>query len=504
MDSAGICEFTGTKNAEKEAVNQKVTDYFNETIEHREDGYYVRLLYKDNHPPLPDNRNIAVKRLHSVINMLRNNADLLRNYDNTLRDQQKLGIIEEIPNEQNSVQIKKGKILHYISHQPVLTPHKETTKLRIVFNASSHYRECPSLNDILHQGPFILPELYGLLIRFRIPTYVTVSDVEKAFLQVRLHEQDRDAARFLWLRNLESPVTENNMITFHFTRVTFGLNVSPFLLAGTVQYHLQNAVEGKKLAQEIRDNLYVDNLILGAHDIEELRQKAIVARQIFKDMNMNLREFLANTNSLQELLPQQAIAKSTTLKVLGIAWDAPTDCLKMRTLFPCNEDVTKRLIARQIASIYDPLGWLVPLPTPAKHFQQQLWKQKFAWDTQLPEPVSKQWKSLASNVDNFEVIFPRRFSIDIKQIKLAIFADASDIAMATCAYFFDNTNSSLVMARCKLPSIRTLPTIPKLEINALTMAARLAWAVYQALESSSKTPNQILLFSDTHRLPLVG
>ncbi|KAK6744586.1 hypothetical protein RB195_011359 [Necator americanus] len=99
------------------------------------------------------------------------------------------------------------------------------------------------------------------------------------------------------------------MITFRFTRVTFGLNVSPFPLAGTVQYHLQNAVEDKKLAQEIRDNLYVDNLILGAHDNEELRQKAIATRQIFKDMNMNLREFLANTDSPQKLLPQQAIAK---------------------------------------------------------------------------------------------------------------------------------------------------------------------------------------------------
>ncbi|KAK6762410.1 hypothetical protein RB195_023215 [Necator americanus] len=89
MDSAGICEFTGTKNAEKEAMNQKVTDYFNETIERREDGYYVRLPYKDNHHPLSNNRNIAVKRLHSVINMLRNDTDLLKNYDNTHRDQQK-------------------------------------------------------------------------------------------------------------------------------------------------------------------------------------------------------------------------------------------------------------------------------------------------------------------------------------------------------------------------------------------------------------------------------
>ncbi|KAK6762412.1 hypothetical protein RB195_023216 [Necator americanus] len=316
--------------------------------------------------------------------------------------------------------------------------------------------------------------------------------MEKALLQVRLHDHDRDATRFLWLKDLDSPVTENNIITFRFTRVTFGLNVSSFLLAGTVQYHLQNTVEDKKVAQKIRDNLYV-NLILGADDLEELGQKALTARQIFTDMNTNLREFLANTDSLHEFLPQQAIAKSTLQKVLGIAWDASRDRLGMRTSFPYVEVVTKRLVARQIASIYDPLGWLVPLLTPTKHFQQQLWKEKFAWDTQLPEPFSKQWKSIASNADGFEAIFPRRFSTDSEQIKLAIFADASDTAMATCAYLFDNT--SLVMARCKLPSIRTRPTIPKLEINTITMATRLARAVYRSLEPLPKTPNQILLFS---------
>ncbi|VDL76429.1 unnamed protein product, partial [Nippostrongylus brasiliensis] len=234
----------------------------------------------------------------------------MEDYNNIFREQRSLGIIEEVVDARNH----DGQILHYIPHQPVVTPHKDTTKLRIVFDASSHYKECPSLNDILHQGPLILPDLYGMLLRFRAPPFVAISDVEKAFLQVRLHEHDRDATRFPWLRDLNSPPSEDNLVTFRFTRVTFGLNVSPFLLAGTIYYHLQNAVDDKALAQDIRDNLYVDNLILGAVKEGELAQRAAAARLIFQDMNMNLREFLSNTAAVQQTIPQQALTKSTTQK----------------------------------------------------------------------------------------------------------------------------------------------------------------------------------------------
>lgn len=65
-----------------------------------------------------------------------------------------------------------------------------------------------------------------------------ISDVEEAFLQVRLHELDRDTTRFLWARDVREPITDDKLLTFRFTKLTFGLNVSPFLLGCTICYHL--------------------------------------------------------------------------------------------------------------------------------------------------------------------------------------------------------------------------------------------------------------------------
>ncbi|KAK6764842.1 hypothetical protein RB195_024965 [Necator americanus] len=48
-------------------------------------------------------------------------------------------IVKEVEDEGKTL----GDHIHYIPHQAVLTPHKTTTKLRIVFDASAHYRDCP-------------------------------------------------------------------------------------------------------------------------------------------------------------------------------------------------------------------------------------------------------------------------------------------------------------------------------------------------------------------------
>ncbi len=51
-----------------------------------------------------------------------------------------------------------GDVVHYIPHHPVITPSKSTTKLRIVYYASSAANEAlKSLNDCLHVGPNLLP-----------------------------------------------------------------------------------------------------------------------------------------------------------------------------------------------------------------------------------------------------------------------------------------------------------------------------------------------------------
>ena len=54
----------------------------------------------------------------------------------------------------------------------------------------------------------------GLLIRFRLHPIAVIADVEKAFLNIGLHDRDRDNTRFLWLKNPDLELTEQNLEVF--------------------------------------------------------------------------------------------------------------------------------------------------------------------------------------------------------------------------------------------------------------------------------------------------
>ena len=58
-----------------------------------------------------------------------------------------------------------------------------------------------SNNDCLPKGPNLFVSLFAVLLRFRLFKVTVLADIEKAFLQVCVHQQDIDALRILWYRN---------------------------------------------------------------------------------------------------------------------------------------------------------------------------------------------------------------------------------------------------------------------------------------------------------------
>ena len=113
----------------------------------------------------------------------------------------------------------------------MITPTKHTTKVRIVYDTSAKGRKGDkSLNECLYKEPNLLPDLCGILFRFRTQPIAIFSDIKKAFLQVGICETDRDVTRFLWFKNLSNlKITESNLDTYRFCRVPFGkLSVVPF------------------------------------------------------------------------------------------------------------------------------------------------------------------------------------------------------------------------------------------------------------------------------------
>ena len=84
-------------------------------------------------------------------------------------------------------------------------------------------------------------------------THLLLADLQKAFLQVGLKEDDRDAFRFLFnINGIEEHL--------RFTRVPFGVEASPFMLGATLQHHFdRQPKEYEHTVESLKENTYVDN-----------------------------------------------------------------------------------------------------------------------------------------------------------------------------------------------------------------------------------------------------
>ena len=119
--------------------------------------YHIVWPWKQENFCLPDNYALALRRLKSLVNRFRLDPELLQNYILILHHQLEKGMIERV-----DASIETSTRKYYLPHHPVLTPSKTTTKVRWVSNMPG------SLNECLYCGPVILPDLVGLLLRFRL------------------------------------------------------------------------------------------------------------------------------------------------------------------------------------------------------------------------------------------------------------------------------------------------------------------------------------------------
>ena len=102
---------------------------------------------------------------------------------------------------------QEGKV-HFLPHHVVIRQDKETTKLRVVYDASAKCQGAPSLNNCLYSGSNFEQCILDILQRFRTHKIAVTADVEKAFLMIAISERDRDALRFLWVDDINKDIPE--------------------------------------------------------------------------------------------------------------------------------------------------------------------------------------------------------------------------------------------------------------------------------------------------------
>ncbi|KAK3713870.1 hypothetical protein QZH41_010920, partial [Actinostola sp. cb2023] len=471
---------------------------FYETVEkgiiHLEDLHYeMPLPLKDQNIQLPNNYAEAEKRLNSLKRRLVSDDQYYTDYRNFMSGIISKGYARKIDAESTA---KDGKIW-YLPHHGVYHPQKPT-KVRVVFDSSARY-EGQSLNDNLLQGPDLTSKLIGVLTRFRQERYAFMADVEKMFFQVKVREEDQNFLRFLWWQDGDvEKKAEEYCMNVHL----FGAGSSP----ACANYALKRTADdnedeyGVKVANTLRRNFYVDDVLESAQTEGEAIELATDVKKACANGGFNLTKFVGNTERIIESVPQEhraANVRNLTLgqdklpieRVLGVHWCIESDAFKYKIELkdkPC----TRRGILSTISSVYDPLGFIAPVVLVGKQILQDICHTS-NWDEPVDEITRSRWEKWRNELyllENLNV--PRSFKPTefgkIVSAQLHSMSDASTIGYGQCSYLrledeHGKVHTSFVMGKARVTPKKTV-SIPRLELTTAAVSVKVADALKEELE----------------------
>ena len=474
LDSIGISA-EDIKSEEK-----KTLETFEETITFENGKYTVKLPWKENmKEKLQQNYQLAKGTLFSTLKKLKQEPELLKAYDNVIREYENRDFIEKIDfpaNQQN--------IIHFLPHHGVKRD-SATTPLRVVFNCSAGR---PSLNDCLNTGPCLLNDLCQVLLRFRLNEYACIGDISKAFLMIQLDEKDRSATCFLWPKNIHE---ENSPLDiYRFKVVLFGATSSPFLLNATVAHHLQKFET--KTTKEIARNIYVDNVQYNSNSENEMKIFYENSKDIFEKAGMKLCEWETNSNILKEEIIRKSDGRKNPHKdpsILGMKWSVSSDDLRFPDLKISLEEkeFTKRNVLSLSSKLFDPLGFLIPVTIRARKLMQNIWKKKSDWDEIIhDEDLYAEAKSIFEDMNKSTEFSINRCMKIQRKVSIHAFSDASQHAYGSVIYLkSEDREPEFLIAKARVTPINQKDeemTIPKLELTAASLSARLVKFVLETFK----------------------
>ena len=191
--------------------------------------------------------------------------------------------------------------------------------------------------------------------------------------------------------------------------------------------------------------MYVDDLVTGGNNLEEVKEIKQSSVQLLKKGSFNLHKWNSNVPELEsensnqsELIYAKQVLNqgSNETKILGLGWNKQNDTLSVLTpTFKKNHQLTKRNILRELASVYDPTGLILPTHLIGKILYREICESRISWDESVPQKIKLKWEKWKRDIVN-KVEIPRSLPLKLEPttfVDLHIFGDAS--ILGYCAGF---------------------------------------------------------------------
>lgn len=479
--------FDPTCDKDMSQNDRKWLDIVQNSITKNDEGFYeIDLPLKTDDICLPNNKTQAYNMFLRTKKRLDRDLDLFNEYDAFMQSMIDNDYMEIVPT--NELHTNPG-LSWYLTHHAVR--HKQKGKLRVVFNCSLKCNDV-SLNDRLLQGPDLINNLYGVLLRFREEMIGVVGDIRSMFYRVKVPKRHRDFLRFFWFDS-----ERRSIVAYRLKVHVFGATSSPSVANFALKQTALDSIVEPGVRDAIMRNFYVDDFLASSkssadavHLLSQVRDTVASGGFELVSFNSNSEEVLSSlreVNSPKDV-KQPLILSNPNSKALGVTWNMAEDLFtytikldEKLSQSPC----TKRSVLKTVASVYDPLGICSPVIVVGRKIFQESCRLKCDWDEELPEHIRDSWKNWLRDVKDLESFsVPRCLKLlsDHDNVTLHIFTDGSETAYGAVAYLEfsykddQRESSSILSSKSRLTPIcnRTLKTVPRIEMCGAKLGVDLA------------------------------
>ncbi|GAB0100398.1 hypothetical protein DMENIID0001_164320 [Sergentomyia squamirostris] len=454
----------------------KVEEIFVKGTTRNESGRYVtRLPFKPILPRLGTNLSNATIQFNSLERKLSNHPQLRTDYNAAMQENFDLGFFEEVPPQDMS------NPCYYLPHHCVVRTVGDSTKMRIVMNASSKSETGLSLNDVAMMGPTVQPDLLTVLLRFRMGEFAFTCDIRKMYPQILIHPEHRDYHRILWRSHPEEPLKH-----YRAKGVCFGVTSSPFLATRVlVDLAISSSSTHPLASQLLHNSFYVDDCLASFSSLSECKEAITQINEVLNGAGMELSKWNATHDSLlpTSLSADRSTDVSMTSSTLGLNWNSFHDQFTYKLPEYPKNATTKREVLSSLATLYDPLGLVGPINVHGKLILQKIHKAELGWDATLPPDIQSDWAGYSETLPEIRnLTIPRWISnaSGSRAKDVHVFCDASNKAFGAVAYLVSEDENGLTFSNILMAKSRVAPvdtnlenelTIPRLELCAALLGA---------------------------------
>ncbi|GBO06912.1 hypothetical protein AVEN_116726-1 [Araneus ventricosus] len=168
-----------------------------------------------------------------------------------------------------------------------------------------------SLNSVLGVGRVLQPDIFTILVRFRVNKIAFTANIKQMYRQVLVDPEDQNLQKIVWRNSSDFPIKEYKLST-----VTYGTSSASFLATRCLhQIALDSQNKNPEISSIIQNSFYMDDFMASATYNKEAIALIEKLSETLDARGFHLKKWRSNSQDVLNNLSQNLGADESNVEI---------------------------------------------------------------------------------------------------------------------------------------------------------------------------------------------